>query len=150
MTDAERLAWFNGDKDAFELYSMIVTVAHRWDDLIDRDKELTDKDINDLMAILLISFPTNRFFRNHQDVLQPLIITSVISYIASSKLEHSTSAHHMELAHVLRYSVHQIAIMMMAITSGFSGAVDNLINAAEVMMPERLDEFYKEHANVKE
>ena len=145
--EIDRLAWFQGDVNALQLYETLTTVAHIWDDLIDGDKPVMKSDINKLMAHLLVNLPTNLFYRKHFEILHPLIVTSVVSYIASVRLETSEDAHKLELAHVLRYAVHQVAIMMFAIIGGFDYAVDVTAESISTMIPESYSEFFKEHIN---
>lgn len=145
----DRLAWFNGDRDALQLYETVVTISHGWDDLIDKPGAMTKQDVNGVMAHLLVNLPSNLFYRKHFEILHPLIVTSVVSYMASVRLETSDEVHKLELAHILRYSVHQIVIMMMAITGGFQHAVDTTAAHIQTMIPEKFMEFYKEHVDAK-
>jgi hypothetical protein len=148
--NVDRLRWFCGDQSALQLYDTLVSISHTWDDLIDQDKPLTKQDINGLMAQVLVSLPSNLFYRKHLEILQPLIVTSVISYIASTRLETADDMHKLELAHVLRYSIHQVVIMMMALTGGFQHAVDTTTANMHIMVPETFSTFYKEHLDARQ
>lgn len=141
----ERLDWFCGDVKAYEFYQSLVDVSHIWDDLIDGDKPVSPDDVNRVMAQLWLTLPTNEFYQKHFSLLQPLVTVAVISYIASTKLEHTGDEHKVEIAHVLRYAVHQVAIMAFALTGGFGHAVDTLVKSCTTLMPETVLDFKKEH-----
>lgn len=51
-----------GNSDAVKFLIDIFTVAHIWDDLIDKDKPLSDYQINQSYWISLIEIPRNPFF----------------------------------------------------------------------------------------
>ena len=80
----DRLTWFNGDQQALDLYQAVVYIADKWDDLIDKDKSMEAQDVNQLMEMALITLPLNPFFLKHGQLLYPILVTSVVSYIASS------------------------------------------------------------------
>ena len=51
--EIQLLRWMKGDKLAVEYIEIICDVAHKWDDLIDKDKVLSDDDINKLFFDIL-------------------------------------------------------------------------------------------------
>ncbi len=138
----DRLAWFAGDQDALDLYQRLAYVAHAWDDLIDQDKAV---NVNKLMANLLLYLPQNPCYRRFEVEIRTLMIPSIVSYQAANLMEKSGDAHKLEVAHYLRYAVMQVGVFLMGVTNGIDRAAELLADAATVMVPERLDDFLKEH-----
>ena len=75
LTDADRnliFAWIN-DVDAYAFFVDVCKAFEFWDDLIDKDKELTTKHINNTMFSLMISIPNNSFYIQHRTNLTPVL-----------------------------------------------------------------------------
>lgn len=138
----DRLQWFAGDRDALDLYERLVYIAHAWDDLIDQDKHV---DVGELMANLLLYLPTNPCYRKYEGELRALFMVGMIGYNAANQMESVGDAHRLEIAHYLRYSVMNIAIFLFGALNGLPRAAQILVEAAPVMLPERLADYLKEH-----
>lgn len=144
MLNIDRLAWFAGDRDALDLYERLVYIAHAWDDLIDQDKPV---NVNELMANLLLYLPGNPFYRRFESEIRALIMVSMVSYQAANLMEKSGDEHRIELAHYLRYAVMSVATFAIGALNGVSLAAEILVDAAPVMVPERLADYVKEHSH---
>jgi nitrate reductase NapE component len=140
-----RLEWFKGDKPAVDLYETVRMIAHTWDDLVDRDQEVSPEAVNELMQLALVTLPLNPFFQKYSSTLYPVLVVAVVSYIASTKLERKGDDHSLELAHFLRYAIYMLPLMSMVLVGGLNHGVEMLEKSASVMIRERFEEFYKEH-----
>ena len=49
--DQKRLAWFGGNIDALNMYKMFIDLSHTWDDLVDKDKDVSEDKINNAFLI---------------------------------------------------------------------------------------------------
>lgn len=85
--DEKLLDWLNGDTDALQLCGALLYVAHLWDDLIDKDKERTDEEINHAFQAILAEMTRNRFYTEHSQQLAPLIASAALQYPIANKLE---------------------------------------------------------------
>ena len=56
-----KLEWFGGNHDALNMYRMLVDLAHTWDDLVDKDKDVPADHINNAFLIALVYMPANIF-----------------------------------------------------------------------------------------
>jgi len=139
-----RLNWFAGDRDALDLYERLVFIAHAWDDLVDQDKHV---DVGDLMANLLIYLPANPCYRRFEGELRALFMAGMVGYEAANLMQASRQDHQLELAHYLRYSVMNVIIFLIGALNGISRGAQILVEAAPVMLPERLADYLKEHSN---
>lgn len=140
-----RLEWFKGDESAVALYETVRVIAHTWDDLVDKDQEVSSADVNRLMQMALVTLPLNPFFQKYSSTLYPVLVVAVVSYIASTKLERKGDDHSLELAHFLRYAIYMLPLMSMVLAGGLDHGVEMLEKGASTMIRERFEEFYKEH-----
>jgi hypothetical protein len=46
-----KLEWFGGNQDALNMYRLFINLLHTWDDLVDKDKEVTETGINYLCGL---------------------------------------------------------------------------------------------------
>lgn len=146
MADKDfRLDWFKGDQQVVDMFETIRVIAHTWDDLVDKDVEVTPEAVNQMMEMALVTLPLNPFFQANSSLLYPVLITSVVSYITSTKLERKGDDHSLELAHFLRYAIYMLPLMAMIIKGGTAHGVEMLEKTASIMIRERFEEFYKEH-----
>ena len=140
-----RLEWFNGNADALALFEAFVEVAHLWDDLIDKDKEVTGDQINRVFTLCLTVIPYNPVFRMHQDSLKPLIINGIAGYLLANKYEEKKDEHGIELAHTMRYAVSGIFMYLIVLANGYNKGIDVLEDAMKDMICERFAEYQNDH-----
>lgn len=79
--------FLKGSQEAVEYCQMLYKVAHLWDDLIDKDKPVQDADINKAFITLFVSMPSNRFYREHMDMLIPLQYNAILQWLTANKME---------------------------------------------------------------
>jgi hypothetical protein len=110
-----KLEWFGGNQDALNMYRMLVDIVHTWDDLIDRDKEVPDTDINNAFLIALVYMPANPFYQSIQQQVMPMWLTVLSAYEVANKFEKDKDEVGLEIAHNLRYAAgHVVAYMVQA------------------------------------
>ena len=137
--------FFGGSKEAADLVASLCFVAHVWDDLIDKDKIVEDERINTAFELMLLEIPNNPFFLAHRVSLSPLIHTGILGFLTANAMEKSGDEHQIEIAHGLRYAVANVAAYAVEVTNGRKQALEILPAAWKQWMPERLDEYRKEH-----
>jgi len=100
------LRFFNGNQDAVHLVDILTRMAHLWDDLVDQDKPVKPSDANEVFWQLLFELPTNQFYRTHETMIRPALLSAYFSWRTANVLEQrSDDAHAVSLAHVMRYSM---------------------------------------------
>jgi hypothetical protein len=139
--------FFGGNEHAARLVADLCFVAHVWDDLIDKDKVVADTAISDAFTAALLSIPNNPFYVAHRQNLAPLIHTGILGYLAANRMEKSGDAHQVEIAHGLRYAVGQVTTYTVAVTNPGVRAETILPEAWKFVMPERFDDYFKEHCD---
>ena len=141
----EIAGWFAGNAEATALYMSLVEVAHTWDDLVDQDKPVTADRINNAFLLCLVAIPSNKVYQALFPQLQPLLLTAFTGYVVANKYEKDKDEHGIEIAHMLRYSVVQVVTFLIVHFNGVNKAVEILPAALKRMIPERFDDYRKEH-----
>lgn len=148
MNTEGKLEWFDGNEDALNMYRMFVDLAHTWDDLVDKDKEATEADINNAFLICLVYLPLNPFYQAIQREVMPMWISVVSAYQAANKFEKSKDAHGIEIAHTLRYAAGNIVAYAVHVCVGPEKAAEYMPEVWKAIVVERFDEYREEHLNV--
>lgn len=109
---------FRGNQSAVEFVLMVARVADVWDNLVDNDALVSKKDIHDAFWALAIEMPGNAFYRAHMDDLRPVMATGITNWLVANRLE-SMDFRAVEIAHVIRYSIADVAIMAALLCGGW-------------------------------
>jgi hypothetical protein len=114
---------FKGNRAAVHLVFMLRDIANMWDDLVDRDKEVSAEDVNRVMWAALVAIPMNPFYRQHIDVLQPAIQSFILSWHMSNDLSHADYESRV-ISHVERYSICNVMNLVAMLIAGPDHARD--------------------------
>lgn len=139
------LEWFGGNEDALNLYRMLVDLVHTWDDLIDRDKDVSEREINNAFLIALVYMPSNPFYRFIQDQVIPMWTTILLSYETANKFEREKDERGIEIAHNLRYAAGHVVAYMVQICVGYDRAREIVPEVWKSIVDDRFDDYRKEH-----
>lgn len=99
--------WLKGDQWAIQFCLDIVFVAHLWDDLTDKDKQRSEKDISDAFILSLVNIPGNPFYAKFSFDLRPVMMNAIIQWQSANVLE-TGSKEDRDKAFMLRASILQI------------------------------------------
>ena len=147
--NADRLEWFGGNVDALNMYRMFIDLSHTWDDIIDKDNELTDDSINNAFMIALVYLPMNPFYRSIQEQVLPMWLTVVSAYETANQFEKDKDPHGLEIAHSLRYAAGHIIAYALNVCVGPQKAKEVLPLLWKDIFFERFDDYRKEHLDAK-
>lgn len=147
MNNYGKLEWFGGNQDALNMYRMLVDLAHLWDDLVDKDKDVTELDINNSFLICLVYLPCNPFYQQIQRDVMPMWITVVSAYQAANKFEREKDERGLEAAHMLRYAAGNILAYAIHIAVGPELAAQYVPEMWKDVVNERFAEYREEHLN---
>lgn len=85
----EHLEWFKkiakGDKDAYEYMCIMAKVFRSWDDLYDKDKEVTPDQANEVMAQLNFELSRNQFYVKYYHVLAAFTLLAWNAWMDSNE-----------------------------------------------------------------
>lgn len=114
---------FKGDAAAVDYVLMVARVADVWDNLIDKDVAVKDSDINDAFWILSVEIPSNSFYRRHMDELLPVTKTGITNWMIATAIERGPTTNlALEISHVIRYSVADLAVLAALLSGGMDWA----------------------------
>lgn len=147
MNNYGKLEWFGGNQDALNMYRMFVDLAHTWDDLIDKDKDVTEQDINVAFLMCLVYLPLNPFYQVIQRDILPMWITVVSSYEAANKFEREKDERGLEISHMLRYAAGNILAYAIHVCVGHEKAAEYIPEMWKDVANERYAEYREEHLN---
>lgn len=150
MTEDVKLEWFGGNEDAANMFRMFIELLHLWDDLVDKDnlEHTTEPRINNAFLICLVYLPANPFYRQIQSQILPMWLTVVSAYEAANKFERDRDEHGIEIAHNLRYAAGHIIAYAVHVCVGPEKAREFMPDVWKYTVPERFDDYRKEHLNV--
>jgi hypothetical protein len=140
----EKLAWFGGNTDALAMYYLFEELAHTWDDLVDKDKFVSEDAINRAFFICLVCLPSNPFYQCIQNAILPMWVTVVSSYQTANNFEKNKDKHGVEIGHVLRYSAGSIIAYAVHVCVGYEKAKDILPEVWKTIVFERYDDYKNE------
>lgn len=139
------LELMSGNKEAFQLMVDLSRLGNIYDDLIDRDKPVSEKDIHSLMAKVLLEIPENRFYREHQTEILAVMATGLINYHAANQIEALGNLEELRVSHCLRYSVIDVGLLCMKITGGYEFAAKNARRARLMFQNDTWAHYKSEH-----
>lgn len=117
MTFPDLLAkWLKGHREAIALVLMVHDVVEIWDDLIDRDKEISPDDINRVFRTALIELPRNSFYNENFAALNTLIESAIFDWHTANAFERSRE--HLETAYGLRCTIQSVTVICARIIGG--------------------------------
>ena len=140
-----KLDWFGGNQDALNMYQLLITMSHTWDDIIDKDKALTATEINTSFLIPLVYLPLNPFYRAIQYDILPMWKMVVSAYETANSFEKDKDHHGIEIAHSLRYAAGHIIAYAVIICLGDEKAREVLPIVWKDIVFERFEDYRKEH-----
>ena len=111
------LEWFNGDVEAVEFLLLLSDITELWDDLIDKDRPISDERINYVFEHALVTLPLHPFYQKHHQHLRPLFIHAINAWQLANKFAKGTRSER-ALAYTLRNMDIMIAEAIVYLTSG--------------------------------
>jgi hypothetical protein len=107
-----------GYAPAVQCFFLIRDVLHFWDDLIDRDRALADHEIHGAMFKALVLLPTNTFYAQHIQSLQPVLVNAIANWRAANEFEAGSDTRRLQIAFVIRSDYANILIQMAYLVGG--------------------------------
>ena len=147
-TEVGKLEWFGGNQDALNLYRMFRDLSHTWDDLVDKDKPVTEAEINNAFLICLVYMPANPFYQRIQAAVLPMWITVVSAYQTANSFERNKDEHGVEISHTLRYAAGNIVAYAVHVCVGQEKAAEIMPEVWKSIVFERYDTYKAEVLNV--
>ena len=106
------------DVHAVQFLLTIGSVAEVWDDLVDKDNEVTESEINKTFLALLTELPLNPFFDQYKFRLVPLMVTGINTWQDSNILSKG-SDNDKAMAYVLRDWYVELVMFVVYLLHGY-------------------------------
>jgi hypothetical protein len=142
-----KIEWFGGNQDALNLFFMLVDLVQTWDDLVDKDREVSQQEVNNAFLIALVYIPSNPFYQAIREQITPMWMTVISAFEVANKFEQDKDEHGLEIAHNLRFAAGHVVTFMVQTCLGYEKAREVLPNIWKIIVNERYDEYRKEHLN---
>ena len=146
-TEKAKAEWFGGNQDALNLFFSLVALMQVWDDLVDKDREVSQQEINNAFLTALVYIPANPFYQTIRTEITPMFMTAVAAFEVANKFEQEKDEHGLEIAHNLRFAVGHVVVFMVQVCVGYERAMEILPDVWKIIVNERYDEYRKEHLN---
>jgi len=144
-----KLEWFGGNIDALEMCKALKVLLHTWDDIIDKDKPVSDELINNAFLICLVHLQINPFYIRIQPAIIPMWITIVSSYETANKFEKDKDPKGLEISHMLRYAAGEIVAYAIYVCVGAERAREILPDFWKAFASESYEDYRQEHLGDK-
>lgn len=118
--DRKLQEWLRGDMEAARCLIELSTAYEVWDDLIDRDKPVTDDLIHSGFLAALVCLNENRFWQAFQGRLMPLVITGINAWMDANVLEKGQTDKERALAFYIRNYCYEMVSMAAYCVGGWS------------------------------
>ena len=115
--------------DAVRMLNDLFRAMHTWDDLVDKDKPVSEADINGAFVALMVHIPANPYYQRHFAQLHPLISAATIDWLAANDMERTGAVLDREIAFVTRSNYAMLVLKVIEVCRGYGFAA---VAAADV------------------
>lgn len=115
--------WLKGNSDAIAFILAIHEIVELWDDLIDKDNEISDATVNGAFYTALIGLPRNRFYSAHFVELNPILDQAIIDWQTATAFEARNNGDDVRRSYVLRSGFVALTVMAAKIIAGLDWAM---------------------------
>lgn len=139
---------FLGNEEAIRFMETISIWTHLYDDLIDKDKEVSEEFVHEVMWKIMVGLPMNKFYTDNARLLAPIVATGILNWRGANEMEQIGSKEELYIAHVTRYSINDLALMVMTILGGSLHAARYARDARLAFQRDTLAHYLKERNHV--
>ena len=130
-----------GREDAVIVCRLIGQISQTWDDLIDKDRTVSDSEVNAAFTAALIRLPAQPFYREHFLELQPVMRQAVIDWQTANAMEDGGDGHDLSLAFVLRNTLVSFTVHCAFLVGGHEHAVKAAPQIRRYFHDETLEQY---------
>lgn len=135
---------FLGNQHAVDLVLLLASIAHTWDDLIDRDRPVSPQAIHRAFTQAVIDLNLNPFFRRHCTTLLPVLQTGILNWHAANALEADGRKESLEVAHVVRCAIGDVVLLIAALCGGHEHAMQHADGLRMLVQQDSLDSYLRD------
>lgn len=144
MTEQDFIGWaLKGNRSAIDYCNIVFGTSQVMDDLIDRDKPVSNDQIHELMWKLMVDLPSNAFFMRYFNQLVPLHRQYLNDYRDANILERHGNKRDLQISFVLRDSVSTLIIQVAYLIGGKEWMDEISIHARKMIFDEPFSSYKK-------
>jgi len=132
-----------GNQDAVNFCLLLGSISQTWDDLVDEDKHVGGAEVNAAFWNALVALPTNAFYRQHEQLLSPLVQGAITDWMDSNTLALGTR-HEKTLSFVLRDRLSSVVVQCALIVGGYNWMLEIGPEIRRRLQAETLEEYLGE------
>ena len=110
--------WLQGNSNAIVFCLDMIKAIHLWDDLIDKDNELKDEEINDVFTFLMVDMPMNPFYAVNQRDIAPMMQNIILKWHTANVFEKEKEVNDVDKAYMLRAELYQLFVLCATLIGG--------------------------------
>jgi hypothetical protein len=110
--------WLIGNSNAVVFCLDMIKAIHLWDDLIDKDNELKDEEINDVFTFLMVDMPMNPFYAVNQRDIAPMMQNIILKWHTANVFEKEKEVNDVDKAYMLRAELYQLFVLCATLIGG--------------------------------
>lgn len=110
------------NEDAVNFFLSFRDALHLWDDLIDKDKDLSDEDINRGFWNALVAIPANPFYRKHAETLSAITSNAIANWMTANQYEKTGDLKKLQAAYIIRSDYANVLIYCAQLVGGAAWA----------------------------
>ena len=110
--------WLIGNSNAIVFCLDMIKAIHLWDDLIDKDNELKDEEINDVFTFLMVDMPMNPFYAVNQREIAPMMQNIILKWHTANVFEKEKEVNDVDKAYMLRAELYQLFVLCATLIGG--------------------------------
>lgn len=139
---------FLGNQDAIRFMETISHWSHLYDDLIDKDKDVDEEFVHQVMWQVMVGLPLNKFYRDNCHLLAPVVATGILNWRGANEMEQIGSKEEHYISHVTRYSINDLALLVMVILGGAAHAARHARDARLAFQRDTIAHYLRERNHV--
>jgi len=113
-----------GNVEAIQFVVRVFRALHVWDDLIDKDKNITDDEVNSVFWDLLVVLPADPFYVRNLALLNSTLVNAIINWHIANKLEREGDEKDKSIAFILRGAYIDILSASAFVVGGMNWATE--------------------------
>jgi hypothetical protein len=147
--NAQLLQWMQDDKEAVDFLVTLFSIGEVWDDLIDRDKPITDEQIHQGFIMAIFDLTANPFFAEHASFLRPVMLMGANAWMDSAIYEKQGDEHWYHWSFILRGWYMEMVAMCAFLTGGYDNMRAVGLEARSFFQGETIDEYIRDLRSAK-
>ena len=114
-----------GNRAAATWLCQVIEALHLWDDLVDRDKPVSDDHIDYVFRLMLVEMPRNPFFQAHCANLVPVLVMAIQNWHVANAVERGKpDGVPMICAYIIRSTYVDLVTMVATICGGDTHGIE--------------------------